>query len=130
MIFLFNFWLTCIIVNYHINIPPVLCYSLFLVMKYCEQDLASLLDNMQRPFSEAQVGALTVLYVGPLKSALRILFWKKWWGREAFYFYFVFGWRGRAFFIFIHSILFVMYYFYTLPYRNSTINHVIDLSKL
>ena len=24
-------------------------------MKYCEQDLASLLDNMQSPFSEAQV---------------------------------------------------------------------------
>ena len=29
--------------------------SIFLVMKYCEQDLASLLDNMQSPFSEAQV---------------------------------------------------------------------------
>uniref|UniRef100_A0A914V2W0 Protein kinase domain-containing protein n=1 Tax=Plectus sambesii TaxID=2011161 RepID=A0A914V2W0_9BILA len=27
----------------------------FLVMEYCEQDLASLLDNMQAPFSEAQV---------------------------------------------------------------------------
>lgn len=24
-------------------------------MEYCEQDLASLLDNMQQPFSEAQV---------------------------------------------------------------------------
>lgn len=32
------------------------CLSLFLVMSYCEQDLASLLENMQTPFSEAQVG--------------------------------------------------------------------------
>lgn len=31
------------------------CFSLFLVMSYCEQDLASLLENMQTPFSEAQV---------------------------------------------------------------------------
>jgi len=29
--------------------------SIFLVMAYCEQDLASLLDNMQNPFSESQV---------------------------------------------------------------------------
>lgn len=29
--------------------------SMFLVMAYCEQDLASLLDNMQTPFSESQV---------------------------------------------------------------------------
>nr|XP_056718871.1 cyclin-dependent kinase 10 [Euleptes europaea] len=29
--------------------------SIFLVMGYCEQDLASLLENMQVPFSEAQV---------------------------------------------------------------------------
>uniref|UniRef100_A0A4W3IXJ7 Cyclin-dependent kinase 10 n=1 Tax=Callorhinchus milii TaxID=7868 RepID=A0A4W3IXJ7_CALMI len=29
--------------------------SIFLVMGYCEQDLASLLENMQSPFSEAQV---------------------------------------------------------------------------
>ncbi len=29
--------------------------SIFLVMSYCEQDLASLLDNMQAPFTEAQV---------------------------------------------------------------------------
>merc|ERR1719397_296366 len=29
--------------------------SMFLVMDYCEQDLASLLDNMQSPFSESQV---------------------------------------------------------------------------
>lgn len=29
--------------------------SIFLVMEYCEQDLASLLDNMDAPFSESQV---------------------------------------------------------------------------
>ncbi|XP_066590741.1 cyclin-dependent kinase 10 [Prorops nasuta] len=29
--------------------------SIFLAMEYCEQDLASLLDNMQTPFSESQV---------------------------------------------------------------------------
>ncbi|KAG1670222.1 Cyclin-dependent kinase 10 [Nymphon striatum] len=29
--------------------------SIFLVMEYCEQDLGSLLDNMQSPFSESQV---------------------------------------------------------------------------
>ncbi|XP_076371032.1 cyclin-dependent kinase 10 isoform X1 [Tachypleus tridentatus] len=29
--------------------------SIFLVMEYCEQDLASLLDNIQTPFSESQV---------------------------------------------------------------------------
>lgn len=29
--------------------------SIFLLMQYCEQDLASLLDNMQKPFTEAQV---------------------------------------------------------------------------
>ncbi|XP_014791289.1 cyclin-dependent kinase 10 isoform X2 [Octopus bimaculoides] len=32
--------------------------SIFLVMEYCEQDLASLLDNMQAPFSEAQVKSI------------------------------------------------------------------------
>ena len=29
--------------------------NIFLVMEYCEQDLASLLDNMPTPFTEAQV---------------------------------------------------------------------------
>jgi hypothetical protein len=29
--------------------------SIFLVMGYCEQDLASLLENMPTPFSESQV---------------------------------------------------------------------------
>lgn len=34
---------------------PVFSSSIFLVMGYCEQDLASLLENMPAPFSEAQV---------------------------------------------------------------------------
>jgi len=34
--------------------------SIFLVMSYCEQDLASLLDNMQQPFSEAQVKCIAM----------------------------------------------------------------------
>ncbi|MCJ8734545.1 hypothetical protein PDJAM_G00236440 [Pangasius djambal] len=34
--------------------------SLFLVMSYCEQDLASLLENMQSPFSEAQVKCIVL----------------------------------------------------------------------
>ena len=29
--------------------------SMFLVMTYCEQDLASLIDNMRTPFTEAEV---------------------------------------------------------------------------
>lgn len=32
--------------------------SIFLVMEYCEQDLASLLDNMSLPFKEAQIKCL------------------------------------------------------------------------
>lgn len=32
--------------------------SIFLVMEYCEQDLASLLDNMSSPFKEAQIKCL------------------------------------------------------------------------
>nr|XP_039252156.1 cyclin-dependent kinase 10-like [Styela clava] len=34
--------------------------SIFLVMGYCEQDLASLLDNMSKPFTEAQVKCITI----------------------------------------------------------------------
>ncbi|XP_065601411.1 cyclin-dependent kinase 10 isoform X2 [Cyrtonyx montezumae] len=34
--------------------------SIFLVMGYCEQDLASLLENMQTPFSEAQVKCIII----------------------------------------------------------------------
>lgn len=33
----------------------IVFFSIFLVMEYCEQDLASLLDNMQSPFSESHV---------------------------------------------------------------------------
>ncbi len=33
----------------------ILFHSVFLVMEYCEQDLASILDNMPNPFTEAQV---------------------------------------------------------------------------
>ena len=32
--------------------------SIFLVMEYCEQDLASLLDNMTSPFQESQIKCL------------------------------------------------------------------------
>lgn len=32
--------------------------SMFLVMTYCEQDLAVLIDNMRIPFTEAQVSCL------------------------------------------------------------------------
>ena len=35
--------------------------SIFLVMEYCEQDLASLLDNMQNPFSESQVSNFYIM---------------------------------------------------------------------
>uniref|UniRef100_A0A0A1WGN3 cyclin-dependent kinase n=1 Tax=Zeugodacus cucurbitae TaxID=28588 RepID=A0A0A1WGN3_ZEUCU len=34
--------------------------SIFLVMEYCEQDLASLLDNMVQPFSESEVKCITL----------------------------------------------------------------------
>lgn len=52
--------------------------SIFLVMEYCEQDLASLLDNMQSPFSESQVytdSLMTCVFI-KLKSTL---FYKKIW---------------------------------------------------
>lgn len=35
-------------------------FSIFLVMEYCEQDLASLLDHMQTPFSESQVKCIMI----------------------------------------------------------------------
>ncbi len=41
--------------------------SIFLVMNYCEQDLASLLDNMQAPFSEAQVKCIVKQVLQGLK---------------------------------------------------------------
>ncbi len=40
--------------------------SIFLVMMYCEQDLASLLDNMPAPFTEAQVKCLALQMVNGL----------------------------------------------------------------
>jgi len=41
--------------------------SMFLVMEYCEQDLASLIDNMQTPFSESQVKCLIIQLLRGLK---------------------------------------------------------------
>uniref|UniRef100_A0A0A9XHK3 Cyclin-dependent kinase 10 n=1 Tax=Lygus hesperus TaxID=30085 RepID=A0A0A9XHK3_LYGHE len=41
--------------------------SIFLVMEYCEQDLASLLDNMQSPFTEAQVKCIMIQVLKGLK---------------------------------------------------------------
>lgn len=38
-----------------VNINGTYLFSIFLAMEYCEQDLASLLDNMQAPFTESQV---------------------------------------------------------------------------
>ncbi len=34
--------------------------NMFLVMEYCEQDLASLLDNMQSPFTENQIKCILI----------------------------------------------------------------------
>ncbi|KAK6624904.1 Cyclin-dependent kinase 10 [Polyplax serrata] len=41
--------------------------SIFLVMEYCEQDLASLLDNMQAPFTESQVKCIMIQVLRGLK---------------------------------------------------------------
>lgn len=41
--------------------------SIFLVMTYCEQDLASLLDNMKSPFNEPQVKCITLQVLKGLK---------------------------------------------------------------
>uniref|UniRef100_T1IHJ0 Protein kinase domain-containing protein n=1 Tax=Strigamia maritima TaxID=126957 RepID=T1IHJ0_STRMM len=41
--------------------------SIFLVMEYCEQDLASLLDNMQSPFTESQVKCIMLQVFNGLK---------------------------------------------------------------
>ena len=45
----------CILLLVYDSIALCACSSLFLVMEYCEQDIASLLDNMQKPFTESQV---------------------------------------------------------------------------
>lgn len=42
-------------------------YSIFLSMEYCEQDLASLLDNMSSPFTESQVKCLMLQVLKGLK---------------------------------------------------------------
>ncbi|XP_061393739.1 cyclin-dependent kinase 10 [Musca vetustissima] len=41
--------------------------SIFLVMEYCEQDLASLLDNMAQPFSESEVKCIVLQVLQALK---------------------------------------------------------------
>ncbi|KAG4077298.1 hypothetical protein HA402_009927 [Bradysia odoriphaga] len=41
--------------------------SIFLAMEYCEQDLASLLDNMTTPFSESQVKCIVLQVLKGLK---------------------------------------------------------------
>lgn len=41
--------------------------SIFISMEYCEQDLASLLDNMAKPFSESQTKCLMLQLLGGLK---------------------------------------------------------------
>lgn len=41
--------------------------SIFLVMEFCEQDLASLLDNMESPFSESQVKCIVIQLLKGLK---------------------------------------------------------------
>ena len=46
--------------------------SIFLVMEYCEQDLASLLDNMQTPFSESQVKCIMVQVLKGLRYFIGI----------------------------------------------------------
>ncbi len=35
--------------------------NMFLVMRYCEQDLATLIDNMSTPFTEAQVSSFSLV---------------------------------------------------------------------
>lgn len=42
-------------------------FSIFLSMEYCEQDLASLLDNMASPFTESQVKCLMLQVLKGLK---------------------------------------------------------------
>ncbi|XP_035910450.1 cyclin-dependent kinase 10 [Anopheles stephensi] len=41
--------------------------SIFLVMEFCEQDLASLLDNMDTPFTESQVKCIIIQLLKGLK---------------------------------------------------------------
>ena len=48
--------------------------SMFLVMTYCEQDLAVLIDNMRTPFTESQVYYHTCAYLR-VKTALCVIVW-------------------------------------------------------
>ena len=41
--------------------------SLFLVMEYCEQDISSLLDNLNTPFTEAQIKCLMMQLLEGIK---------------------------------------------------------------
>lgn len=41
--------------------------SIFLVMDFCEQDLASVLDNMTQPFTESEVKCITLQVLNALK---------------------------------------------------------------
>ncbi|XP_020800658.1 cyclin-dependent kinase 10 [Drosophila serrata] len=41
--------------------------SIFLVMDFCEQDLASVLDNMSQPFTESEVKCITLQVLNALK---------------------------------------------------------------
>ncbi|KAH8269609.1 hypothetical protein KR018_010504 [Drosophila ironensis] len=41
--------------------------SIFLVMDFCEQDLASVLDNMSKPFTESEVKCITLQVLKALK---------------------------------------------------------------
>ena len=44
--------------------------NMFLVMEYCEQDLATLIDNMKTPFTESQVSD-SILHIGVWCNLLR-----------------------------------------------------------
>lgn len=50
-----------------INLTNNYFSSIFLSMEYCEQDLASLLDNMTSPFTESQVKCLMLQVLKGLK---------------------------------------------------------------
>lgn len=41
--------------------------KIYLVLEYCEQDLASLLDNLEHPFSESEVKCITLQLLKGLK---------------------------------------------------------------
>lgn len=55
-------------------------FSIFLVMGYCEQDLASLLENMPTPFSEAQVKCIALQVLRGLQYLHRNFIIHRWAG--------------------------------------------------